>query len=113
VAWYLISFEDGAMNVPEDQLPDVADAARAVLREAVAAGVFVFAGGLAPVDEVSIVAGDGTVADGPQSRTYSGGVTIVDVPTRADAVEWAGKIAVACRCAQEVREFLADPVVGK
>jgi hypothetical protein len=28
-----------------------------------------------------------------------------------EALEWAAKIAVACRCAQEVREFLPDPAV--
>jgi hypothetical protein len=28
-----------------------------------------------------------------------------------EALEWAAKIAVACRCAQEVREFVFDPTV--
>jgi hypothetical protein len=31
------------------------------------------------------------------------------VPSREAALKWAAKIAVACRCAQEVREFLPDP----
>jgi len=40
-----------------------------------------------------------------------GGVTIVAaMPTREAALEWAAKIAVACRCAQ-VREFMFDPLV--
>jgi hypothetical protein len=26
---------------------------------------------------------------------------------------WAATIAVACRCAQEVREFLPDPIVDE
>jgi hypothetical protein len=34
---------------------------------------------------------------------------VIDVPTREAAYEWAAKIAVACRCAQEVREFGPDP----
>jgi hypothetical protein len=29
-----------------------------------------------------------------------------------EALKWAAKIAVACRCAQDVREFLPDPAVG-
>jgi hypothetical protein len=29
-----------------------------------------------------------------------------------EALEWAAKTAVACRCAQEVREFMPDPTVG-
>jgi hypothetical protein len=37
---------------------------------------------------------------------------IVDVPSREDALEWAAKIAVACRCAQECHEILPDPAVG-
>ena len=68
------------------------------------------AGGLA-LQRASIVATDGTVTDGPypQTKELSGGFTIVDVPTREAALQWAAKIAVACRCAQEVREFGPDP----
>jgi hypothetical protein len=39
-------------------------------------------------------------------------MTIIDVPSREEALQWAAKIAVACRCAQEVREFGPDPAVG-
>jgi hypothetical protein len=109
---YLISFDDGAMTFPEEELPDVAEAAHAVTREAQDAGVWMFAGGLCPVEEVSVVATDGTVTDGPESKAYMGGLTILDVPSREEALEWAAKFAVACRCAQEVREFLRDPAVG-
>ena len=64
-------------------------------------------------EEVSIVATDGTVTDGPYPETKAviGGFSIVDVPSREEALEWAAKIAVACRCAQEVREFMPDPAV--
>jgi hypothetical protein len=34
-----------------------------------------------------------------------GGFSIIDVPSREEALAWAGKIAVACRCDQEVREI--------
>jgi hypothetical protein len=34
------------------------------------------------------------------------------VPSREEALEWAAKIAVACRCAQEVRAVMRDPAVG-
>ena len=55
----------------------------------------------------------GTVTDGsyPESRAYIGGFSVVDVPSREEALEWAAKIAAACRCAQEVRELLPDPTV--
>ena len=55
---------------------------------------------------------DGTVTDGPESKAYIAGVTIIDVPSREEALQWAAKIAVACRCAQEVRAFAPDPAVG-
>lgn len=35
---------------------------------------------------------------------------IIDVPTREEALAWAAKIAAACRCAQEVREIMFDPL---
>jgi len=103
---YLISFDDGAMTFPQEDLPDVAEAAHAVVREAEAAGVWVFGGGLHSHQEVSVVTVDGTVTDGPEEKAYIGGFSVVDVPSREDALKWAAKIAVACRCAQEVREFV-------
>jgi hypothetical protein len=114
VARYLISFDEGAMTFPEEELPDVAEAAHAVVQDAMDAGVWVFGGGLHSHEEVSLVATDGTVTDGPypESKAYIGGFSVVDVPSREEALEWAAKIAVACRCGQEVREFLPDPAVG-
>ncbi len=108
---YLISFPDGAMDdIPDEDGPDVARAAHAVVQEALNAGVYLFAGGL-EFQRPTIVATDGTVTDGPypQTKELSGGLTLIDVPTREAALKWAAKIAVACRCAQEVREFGPDP----
>ena len=108
---YLISFNNGDMTFPEEDLPDVAKAARAVVQEIQDAGVFVFAGGLGDPSKASVVATDGAVTEGPNpvTKDFIGGFTVVDVPTRQAALEWAAKIAVACRCAQEVREFLSTP----
>jgi hypothetical protein len=108
---YLISFGDGAMTFPAEELRAVAEAAHAVVREAEAAGVWVFGGGLHSQEEVSVVATDGAVTDGPESKAYIGGFSVLDVSSREEALEWAAKIAVACRCAQEVREFVPDPSV--
>jgi hypothetical protein len=103
---YLISFDDGAMTFPQEDLPAVAEAAHAVAQEAMDAGVWVFGGGLHHHKTVSVVSTDGAVTDGPESKAYIGGFSVVDVPSREEALEWAAKIAVACRCAQEVREFV-------
>lgn len=78
--------------------------------EAMDAGVWVFGGGLEN-QKASIVATDGTVTDGPYPQAI-GGLSVVDAPSREEALKWAAKIAVACRCAQEVREFMPDPAVG-
>ena len=43
---YLISFDDGAMTFPEEDLPAVAAAAKAVMRAAQDAGVWVFGTGI-------------------------------------------------------------------
>ncbi|MFE7752659.1 YciI family protein [Streptomyces sp. NPDC057428] len=107
---YLISFDDGAMTFPEAELAEVAEASHAVVRAARDAGVWVFGGGLER-QRASVVATDGTVADGPYPETKAvlGGFSVIDVPTREDALEWAARIAAACRCAQEVREIMPDP----
>ena len=111
---YLFSVPGDAMHPrPAAAGPEVARAAHAVIGEAKEAGVYLFAGGLDEDVEPVMVAGDGTVTAGtyPQTKELWGGVTIVDVPTREAALEWAAKIAAACRCAQEVREFGFDPLV--
>jgi hypothetical protein len=108
---YLISFENGAMDFPEEDLPDVAKAAHAVVQDAKDAGVLLFTGGLDYGVESAVVGTDGMVTDGPypESKELIGGVFVVDVPTREGALEWAAKVAAACRCAQDVRPFLYDP----
>jgi hypothetical protein len=107
---YLISFAGDAMDhIPEEEIPDVAKSAHAVIQDAQDAGVFVFAGGLDEAVDPVLVTGDGTATAG----TYPlGGITILDVPSREAALEWATKIAAACRCAQDVSPFMVDPAVG-
>ena len=108
---YLISFDDGSMDhIAENELPGVGEAAHAVVRDAKAAGIWIFGGGLQR-QQASIVATDGTVADGPMPETKAviGGFSIIAVSSRDEALAWAARIAEACRCAQEVREIMYDP----
>ena len=108
---YLISFDAHAMDhIPEADMPAVARAAHEVVQEAMDAGVWVFGGGLEH-REASIVATDGSVTDGGYPEAV-GGFCVVDVPSRQEALKWAAKTAGACRCPQEVREFMPDPAVG-
>ena len=75
--------------------------------EAKDAGVFVFVGGLDEEVDPVLVAAHGTVT----AATYPlGGMTIIDGPSREEALKWAAKFAVGCRCAQEVSAFQVDPL---
>ena len=108
---YVIAFDAHAMDhIPAEEIPAVAEAAHAVVGEAMAAGVWVFGGGILH-ERASIVGTDGTVSEGSYPEAV-GGFCIVDVPTREEALAWAAKTAAACRCAQEVREFMPDAAVG-
>lgn len=108
---YLISFPASAMDVTAEELPAVGEAARAVIREAKAAGVYVFGGGINEEVASLMVAGDGSTSNEtyPQTKEFNGGFCVMELPTREAAIEWAAKIATACRCAQELREFMYDP----
>ncbi|RXZ65750.1 YciI family protein [Pelagerythrobacter rhizovicinus] len=106
---YLISFPSEAMVLTDEELPIVAADARAVIEDAKAAGVYVFGGGIEEQVDPVLVSADGTVSPEiyPDSR-LKGGFTVLELPTRADAVLWAKKMAAACRCPQELREFMYD-----
>ena len=113
MAKYLISFPSAAMVVPDGEWEAVGRDSHAVIDEAKAAGVYVFGGGIDEGVGPVLVSADGSIAAGtyPETRLMDGGFTILDLPTRDAALEWAAKIATACRCAQEVREFQYDPLV--
>jgi len=63
-------------------------------------------GNVAPV----MVAADGSVTNEtyPQTKELDGGFCVLELPSREAAVQWAAKIAKACRCSQELREFGYD-----
>jgi hypothetical protein len=56
------------------------------------------------------VAPDGTVTNETyaQTKDLDGGFCVLDLPSGEAAIEWAAKLAKACRCAQELREFHYD-----
>ncbi|WP_116092322.1 YciI family protein [Sphingomonas crusticola] len=107
---YLISFPSEAMVLTDAEFPVVVAEAHAVIEDARAAGVYVFGGGIEEKVDPVLVAADGSVSPEiyPGSR-LRGGFTVLELPTRAEAILWASKIAAACRCAQELREFMYDP----
>jgi hypothetical protein len=108
---YLISFPARAMKVPAEDFAAVGEAARKVIREAKAAGVYVFGGGINAEVAPRMVASDGTVTSEtyPETKEFDGGFCVLELPSREAATLWAAKIAKACRCSQELREFGYDP----
>ena len=108
---YLISFPSRAMEVADDEWELVSREAHAVAQQAKDAGAWVFGGGIDESVAPVRVAGNGIVTDGayPENEGLSGGFAVLELPSRDAAEEWAARFAVACRCPQEVWEFMYDP----
>jgi hypothetical protein len=111
MAKYLISFPSAAMVVPDGEWEAVGRAAHAVIDEAKAAGAYVFGGGIDETVPPVLVSADGAVAEGgyPWAPPLNGGFTVLELPSRDQAVAWAARLAKACRCQQELRVFGFDP----
>lgn len=94
------------MQFIDEELLIVGEAANAVTEEAIAAGVYVFAGGIDENVKPVLISADGLVSSEiyPDSL-ITGGFTVLELPDRQAAKEWARKFAVACRCSQELREI--------
>lgn len=108
---YLISFPSEAMVLTEEEFAQAGIDAHAVLREAKDAGVWVFGGGINESVPPVRVSSDGAVTAGTYepTRQIEGGYAVLELPNREAAVDWAQKFAKACRCDQELREFMYDP----
>ena len=108
---YLISFPAPAMTISAGEMTAVSEASREVVREAKAASVYVFGGGINADIAPLMVAANGTIKQetNPQTRELTGGFRVLELPSREVAVAWAAKLARACRCSQELREFHFDP----
>jgi hypothetical protein len=96
------------MVVTDEELPAVSADSHAVIQEMKDAGVYVFGGGIDESVAPQLVSADGSVSD-ETSVDLTGGLLVLELPTRDDANRWAAKVAAACQCSQEVREFGYDP----
>jgi hypothetical protein len=111
MAKYLISFPSAAMVVPEGEWETVGRDAHAVIDAAKVAGVYIFGGGIDEEVPPALVSAEGTVAEGgyPWAPQLNGCFTVLELPSREEALVWAARIAKACRCSQELRVFQFDP----
>jgi hypothetical protein len=79
-----------------------------------AAGAWVFAGGLHPPDNATVVRvenGEAITTDGPFAETKEqlGGFWIITAPDLDAALAWAAKGSTACMGPVEVRPFQDEP----
>ena len=106
----LIPAPGEAMGGSDEELPLVSAASRAGSEEAKVAGVCGVGGGIEESVSPVLVSADGSVAAEIYSGSkLTGGFTVLELPTRDDALRWAKKLATACRCPQELREFMYHP----
>ena len=104
---YLISFPSAAMDIAPEDFPDVIESSHEAIREAKAAGVYVFGGGIDESVAPVLVHADGSITS--ETSHLDGGFCVLELPTREDAVRWAARIATGCRTPQELRMFGDDP----
>lgn len=110
MAKYLISFPAHALTLTGEALASASIASHAVIEEAKAAGVYVFAGGINEQVAPVLVSAKGPVSPVIHDGSHlTGGFEVFELPTRDAAMDWARKLAAACGCGQEVREFMYDP----
>ena len=95
MAKYLIAFPGSAMVVPDGEWDAVVRDSQAVIEDAKAAGVYVFAGGIDDTTPVLRVSADGRAVDGAANgaRAIDGGFAVPQLPTREAAIDWAERPA--------------------
>ena len=113
---YLLSVHsspDDYARSPEEMQPmfDAVDRFNDKVRDA---GIWVFAGGLEPVETATTVDATGAdpiLTDGPfaESKEWLGGFWIVELPDLDAALKWATEASAACGGKVEVRPFAAEP----
>ncbi len=111
MAKFLISFPSAAMAVPDGEWDAVVRDSHTVIEQAKAAGVYVFAGGIDEQVPPVLVSADGEVGEGgyPWAAPLNGGFAVLELRSREEAIQWAARLAKACRCSQELRVFGFDP----
>jgi hypothetical protein len=116
---YLLSVhhtpDDPMFDLSPQELQPIFEATDAFNRKLQAMeGVWVFAGGLHPVESATTVDNTGAepvVTDGPfaESKEWLGGFWIIEAPDLDAALALATEASKACRAKVEVRPFQDEP----
>jgi hypothetical protein len=113
---YMISVHsvDGVPNPAPDVMQRIYRNVDSLNDELRAANVWVFAGGLHPVDTATVVRvqdGETLVTDGPfaEGKEHIGGFWVIEAADLDAALAWAAKATRACEAPVEVRPFQDVP----
>jgi len=109
--YMIINKADADSEAGKFPSPEVVDGVGKVVEDLSKAGVLLFAEGVhrsALGARVAVAGGRRTVTDGPFAETKEliGGVMVVDVRSRDEAVEWAARLAEALGNEVEVRQVV-------
>jgi len=112
---YLLSiYQPDGEPPPADELAAIDRDLAALRDELMAAGAWVFAGGLEEAGTAKVIhphREKRPMTDGPyvEAKEHIGGVTIIEAASDDDALEWGRKLARATTLPIEVRPFRGEP----
>ena len=115
--YMIINKADADSEAGKLPAPEVAEAVGGVVEDLSKAGVLLFAEGVHRSSlgaRVSVDGGKRTVTDGPFAETKElvGGMIVVEVRNRDEAIEWAARLAEALRDEVEVRRVVDEADFG-
>jgi hypothetical protein len=112
---YLLSVHhvEGEAMPPMEEMQPIFEAVDRFNDKLKAEGVWVFAGGLHPIESAITVDGTGdepVITDGPfaESKEWLGGFWVIEAPDLAAALRYAAEGSNACRGKVEVRPFQSE-----
>jgi hypothetical protein len=115
VQQYLLSLYHGDDYRPApDQMEAIFRDVDALNKELMAAGAWVFGGGLHPASTAAVLRvqdGEVLLTDGPyaEGKEHIGGFWVIKAPDRDTALAWGRKATRACTLPVEVRPFQEEP----
>jgi hypothetical protein len=113
---YMMSVYDDrpSADLPAETIEKLYADVDAFNNEVMAAGAWVFGGGLHPADTATVVTvqdDETLITDGPfaEAKEQIGGFWVIEAPDLDAALEWAAKATRACQAPVEVRPFQDEP----
>ncbi|MGB3442361.1 MAG: YciI family protein [Actinophytocola sp.] len=105
-----VQWDESAPTLSEEEMQENFARTGKVTDEMKSAGSWVFVGGLLPSHATTVVRPDNgttTMTDGPFAETKEqlGGFWVIQCENLDQALSWAERCALACRCPIEVRPF--------